>query len=289
MTNVDSEQRVINNVSDTAWLVATLRAQESQRSDALFKDPYAKILVGDKGTHMVEKLVGSYDFSWFMAVRTIVIDKMISYAIENYAIDCVVNLACGLCARPYRLEFPKKISWVDVDFDDVIQYKRSKLEKEKPHCDLEYFSCDLRETTERERLWKNLNSRSQNILVITEGLLLYLKEENVQDLARDLKSISGVKLWITDLYRGAGGKTTKWYNYMEASNAAFRWYCADYKSFFEQFDWKSIDERDLLKEAVYYKRLPSQVVPESFKNSPVFDEDFDAMWEKSGIWMMQKI
>jgi O-methyltransferase involved in polyketide biosynthesis len=40
---------LIRNVSDTARWVAMYRAQESARPDALFHDPWAERLGGDRG------------------------------------------------------------------------------------------------------------------------------------------------------------------------------------------------------------------------------------------------
>src|SRR6185369_17641435 len=40
---------LVSNVSDTARWVATYRAQETARPDALFKDPFAERLAGERG------------------------------------------------------------------------------------------------------------------------------------------------------------------------------------------------------------------------------------------------
>ena len=46
----------IRNVSDTALWVAIYRAMESERPDALFQDPYARRLGGERGQAIVEAL-----------------------------------------------------------------------------------------------------------------------------------------------------------------------------------------------------------------------------------------
>ncbi len=43
----------IENVSDTALWVAVYRAMETARPDAIFRDPYAERLAGDKGVKIV--------------------------------------------------------------------------------------------------------------------------------------------------------------------------------------------------------------------------------------------
>ncbi|MEO8903540.1 MAG: hypothetical protein ABI488_15000 [Polyangiaceae bacterium] len=39
----------IEHVTDTAFWVASVRALESERTDAVFSDPLARVLVGEKG------------------------------------------------------------------------------------------------------------------------------------------------------------------------------------------------------------------------------------------------
>ena len=43
----------IENVSDTARWVAVYRAMESERRDAIFRDPFARRLAGAKGQEIV--------------------------------------------------------------------------------------------------------------------------------------------------------------------------------------------------------------------------------------------
>ena len=40
---------MIRDIADTARWMAAFRAEESERSDAVFRDPYARRLAGDRG------------------------------------------------------------------------------------------------------------------------------------------------------------------------------------------------------------------------------------------------
>ena len=48
-TPATSGENAIRNVSDTALWVAIYRAMESERPDAIFRDPYARRLGGERG------------------------------------------------------------------------------------------------------------------------------------------------------------------------------------------------------------------------------------------------
>ena len=47
---------LIRDISDTARWVAWFRAQESDRRDAQFKDPFARKLAGERGAKIAEEL-----------------------------------------------------------------------------------------------------------------------------------------------------------------------------------------------------------------------------------------
>jgi O-methyltransferase involved in polyketide biosynthesis len=47
----------IRNISDTANWAAVYRARESERPDALFRDPFARRLAGELGERIFETLV----------------------------------------------------------------------------------------------------------------------------------------------------------------------------------------------------------------------------------------
>ncbi len=61
---------LIKNVSDTAFMVASFRAVESERADALFHDPFARRLAGEHGRKIVEGMSGGILGGWAPAIRT---------------------------------------------------------------------------------------------------------------------------------------------------------------------------------------------------------------------------
>ena len=97
---------LISNVSDTARWVATYRAVESARPDALFHDPLADRLAGDRGRAIVAAAPRAIRNGWWLVARTKVMDDVIIDAITD-GCDRVLNLAAGLDTRPYRLDLPE--------------------------------------------------------------------------------------------------------------------------------------------------------------------------------------
>ena len=120
----NAPERPVAHVSDTALWVAVYRAAESKRKDALFHDPYAERLAGERGRQIVGQLEHGAGSAWSIVTRTAVLDEMIVAAIGDGA-DGVLNLAAGLDTRPYRLPLPSSLRWIEVDFPDMIAYKES--------------------------------------------------------------------------------------------------------------------------------------------------------------------
>src|SRR5207237_9946769 len=56
----------IKNVSDTAKWVAEYRAMETDRPDAIFRDPYARRLAGPEGAEIVASLPRGKATAWPM-------------------------------------------------------------------------------------------------------------------------------------------------------------------------------------------------------------------------------
>ena len=116
----------IRNVSDTARWVAYFRARETERPDALFRDPYAARLAGERGFQIANTLPEGNSNEWAWVARTYLFDKFLAAEIEKGA-DLVVNLAAGLDSRPYRMDLPATLQWVEVDFPEIVSYKEEIL------------------------------------------------------------------------------------------------------------------------------------------------------------------
>ena len=102
----------IHDVSDTAFWIAYHRALESERPDALFHDPFAKRLAGERGRRISESMPTSRIVAWTVALRTRIIDDYIVAALHA-GIDTVLCLGAGLDARPYRMPLPAEVRWIE--------------------------------------------------------------------------------------------------------------------------------------------------------------------------------
>lgn len=135
-------ERLLRDVSDTALGVAVERAQETERSRALFHDPYAARLAGERGRSIASS-IRRRPISSGIVVRTAAFDEMLMQAITNRGVGAVLNIGAGLDTRPYRLDLPQALRWVEADLPGIIAYKERMLQGERPRCQLKRSGVDL--------------------------------------------------------------------------------------------------------------------------------------------------
>ena len=247
---------LIRNVSDTALWVAVYRARETERPDAVFKDPFARRLCGERG----EKIAASIPFSdkatWAWVARTVLFDQFIEEQVRGGA-DLVVNLAAGLDTRPYRMALPRSLKWVEVDLPEILSYKEELLRKEKPACSLERVPLDLADVDARRALFLRLSQSARRALIVSEGLLIYLAAEEVKALSRDLAAPQGFRNWVLDIaspgllkmiQKDSGAQ-------LAAAGAHLKFGPWEGPEFFVSYGWKPVEVRSPLKTAARLKRL----------------------------------
>lgn len=228
----------IHDVSDTAIWVAYYRAQETERPDALFRDPLARLLIGDRGEKIARRFgpMGRYT-AWTLVTRTVIIDEYIQHAIAG-GVDAVLNLGAGLDTRPYRMELPASLQWIEADFPHMINYKNQMLGAHTPRCQLQRVGVDLADGTARRQFLSGVLAGAKQVLVLTEGVVPYLTEAQVADLAADLKAQPRFRFWITEYF------ALPVYRYLrraarsrQMANAPFRFFPADWFGFFGSKGW----------------------------------------------------
>jgi methyltransferase (TIGR00027 family) len=247
----------IENVSDTARWVAVYRAMETARPDAIFHDPFAERLAGEKGNAIVDSMKRGRQMAWAMIVRTAVFDEIIRERVRNGNVDQVVNLAAGLDARPWRMkELPSSLHWVDVDLPGILDHKLEIMKDEKPVCQYDAVRVDLREADKRQALFSQLGNASRRTLVVTEGLLIYLTPEQVGALATDLHRPSTFQWWLIDIAHPKLLEimTKYWGRNVKEGNAPFLFAPAESTKFFEPFGWTEMEFRPQMDEARRLKR-----------------------------------
>jgi methyltransferase (TIGR00027 family) len=234
------------HISDTARFVAYLRAVESERADALFHDAHARELAAmdasGEAAFVAMTRKSRFD-SRTMAVRTVAIDRMIEARVLDGSVDTVLNLAAGLDTRPFRMDLPKSLRWVEVDLPGILEHKEKILAREAPRCQREVLRADLADDGVRRGLLADIAASRGKILVLTEGLLMYLRPEAVASLGRDLHTHPAYRYWVADMLSPTELKwiERKWGQQMRAANSAVHFACGNPDEYFGELGWRLVE------------------------------------------------
>lgn len=188
------------HVSDTALLVAASRALETERPDGLIRDPFAAKLAGEKGMALAHSMAAGVEWMNFgVGLRSHFIDELLLHAIHQCGVTAVLNLGAGLDTRPWRLDLPHDLRWIEVDFPAMLDYKAATLADEKPRCRLEQASADLNNDVQRRNVIHSASAASDGTLMLTEGLLMYLPAAILHSVATETLAAGGFRFWLFDI------------------------------------------------------------------------------------------
>ncbi len=245
---------LISNISDTARWVAVYRALETARPDALFRDPYADRLAGERGRAIAAAAPRQTRNGWPWVMRTKLIDDLILLSVAQ-GCDRVLNLAAGFDTRPYRLPLPSGLLWIEADLQQIVAEKERLLSTEKPVCELRRERVDLLVPSERSAFLSTAISGAARTLVLTEGLVVYLEDEIVRSLGRDLAAQPGIRWWILDLSSPAILHMMQKQMGDKLDNAPLKFAPPNGVAFFEALGWKARDTQSLLRSAARFGRV----------------------------------
>ena len=138
-------------------------------------------ILGDKRADEMVRMI-DYDFESLrdigngnvMVVRARQMDEWVREFLRSNPDAVVLNLGCGLDTRFSRIQPSPRVSWFDVDYPDVIAERRNF------YSDREGYQ--MLESSVTEPGWLGKVPGGRPTLVVAEGVLEYLTEEEVRTL-----------------------------------------------------------------------------------------------------------
>ncbi|MBO5144019.1 MAG: class I SAM-dependent methyltransferase [Lachnospiraceae bacterium] len=163
----------IQGVSETMLQTLFARAAYSQKKEHKFYDK--------KAIEIVKQL--DYDFSKAeedavmssgVIARTILFDRMVGAFLEENPDAAIINIACGLDTRVYRLD-NGQVRWYNLDLPEVIDIRRRFLEEQGRISMIAKSAMD-------ESWASEIENPTGRVLVVIEGLVMYLTETDVKKI-----------------------------------------------------------------------------------------------------------
>jgi O-methyltransferase involved in polyketide biosynthesis len=151
---------------------------------------------------------------------------------------------------------------VEVDLPEIIAHKEAILASEEPRCQLERIRLDLSDAEARRALFAKLDCRARKIVVMCEGLLIYLTAEEVGSLARDLAAGAHFQSWVIDLASPGQLRLMQLTTgkHLGEAGAAFKFAPREGPNFFLPHGWEPKDVQGLLKTAAQFNRPPVELL-----------------------------
>ncbi|MCN9242902.1 SAM-dependent methyltransferase [Streptomyces sp. RY43-2] len=180
----------LDAVERTALLTAALRAAETAREDRLYDDPYAARLAGEGGPDLL-RAVRAATFPKdadrtvpstpdYNAIRTRFFDDFLQEAAEDPAMNQIVLAPAGLDSRAYRLDWPSRIRYFEVDRPAILAYKEELLRDVRPRVDHRSIALDLTSPDWESELTAAGYDPERPSTWLLEGLLYYLPDDDTR-------------------------------------------------------------------------------------------------------------
>lgn len=178
----------------TAFWTAAVRAQESNRADRLFNDPWAAVMAGEEGLHWLEQRGAS---TIAIVVRTRFFDEFLLRVTHQEGIRQVVLVAAGLDTRAYRLAWSPGVSLFELDQTPVLEHKSQVLVEAgaQPACRRVAISVNLAGSWQDALVARGFDPRAPSAWLM-EGLTFYLPNEITARLLSAASSLAAPGSWL---------------------------------------------------------------------------------------------
>ena len=163
----------MSGISETLLIPLWARAMETARPDSIIRDALAVELL-----RKINYDFRKFDKTWMsqlgVAVRTELLDRAVTEFIQRHRKAMVINLGAGLDTRFWRLD-NGTMRWFDLDLPEVMELRRQHLQESE--------RCRFIGKSILDRSWVcDLPWSGEAVLIIAEGLLMYLEEREVRSL-----------------------------------------------------------------------------------------------------------
>lgn len=203
----------LNNESKTLFIPLYGKALMSKQK-LFINDPKAEEII-ESIDFKFEELKQSKWLSMYMATRARILDEITSEFITRKPNATVIHLGCGLDSRCLRVNegFNK---WYDIDYSNVIELRKRFYTEDDKYRMIGKSVTDLS--------WLNeIETDNSNILIVAEGLTMYLSEDEIQQLLKGINERFGNATILFDAYSRRAVKSSKIKNPVNQMSASVKW------------------------------------------------------------------
>ena len=207
----------LTGVPRTMVLTTRARADEDRRARGLFRDRHAR--------EWSDRLPWDPELDTFYsaktqagwAIRADHFDRAVRRHIAASKQPLVIELGAGLSSRYYRLQ-SDNLYWINLDLPEVNEI-RTQLDRETDN--YRFIGTSVLEYDWMDRLPRR---RSEDMMIIAEGLLMYLEPETVAQLIAQMRAQFPGATFMFDIVGVSYKRSAK---RLEALGAPLQWFVRD--------------------------------------------------------------
>ena len=210
----------LSDVSKTAIITMAMRATQSEDPKSDFNDPMSVQSLNKlidlasesekKNILKIKKMYGGFGKvdAQRGALRASIIDGIVNDYISKNQQCTVINIACGFDTRYWRID-KRDCIYIELDLPGVIDQKKKLF---RDQINYKMISSSVFDFSWIDEVTKGGNS---NFILVMEGLLMYLQEEDVKKLLGEISRRFTNSQLVTDatdkkLSKGLYRQFTKW-------------------------------------------------------------------------------
>lgn len=258
----------------SGWWTAAARAWESQRSDRLFSDLWAAVLVGRQAVDDFDRAIADHGVGTadLHAVITRFFDDFLLRLTGRDGVQQVVLVASGLDTRAFRLAWPPQTRLFEVDQPKVIAYKDTKFSVvgATPNCDRHAVGVNLNEKWTDALCQAGFNPSERSVWVL-EGFLYFLTESAVGSLLDAITTLttsgSSLGLDVVNANMLTCPSTRHWSQRMAAIGAPWLFTPKEPEAILVERGWSAVVV-ETGEKAADFGRTPYSVTPRTTPGVP---------------------
>ncbi|MGYP002619365853 len=172
----------VKGVPETMIQTLYARAKETSKENPKIKDETAVSIVKQLD-YDFSKAEQDRTMSLGVIARTIVLDKMVEEYLNSHKDTIVINIACGLDTRCYRMK-GKYVRWYNLDLPETMNIRKLFLKETGPIYQIAKSAMD-------ETYIEDIQYNGKNVLIIIEGLTMYLSENDIKKIFFEYPQTTG--------------------------------------------------------------------------------------------------
>lgn len=214
----------LSAVSETMLVPLYARAIESKKENPEFIDNTAIKIMNNLDYDFKKRFKTSTNKMnfWGCSARTTILDKQTKEYINKNPNATIINLACGLDDRFSRVD-NGQITWYNIDFKDIIDLREKLIGKNERITNIASSALEFE--------WMDKIKNKNNVLIIAEGFLMYLEQEEVKELFNHISQNFNQVVLLIEVMSTWMVKNQKVHDTVRTTGAVFKWGIDDSKDF----------------------------------------------------------